>query len=659
MADPDTELLEADPEPMMWLADAPDPEAFGKIRNIVKSAHKWGGDGAVPKFRKIKDVLMTRHPEVIAHAFGGNPNVAAAWIKDNWYSVHGRVAVGKHGSGPTYWRGKGRMGVSQWYESVPDEFVTADTVELFCAAASGDAVEQKDGLIWKVALRTGKWKRNPIPGAKGPLVVDKAFLDELKVNFDDQGWEHVTIPLSHVDRVDENTGYVRQLEVVADPKRKGQYLLKAGMEFTEPDIKGKVERKSIANVSVGVGFDVVRTEDGKKYGRLLKHIALTNMPWINGLTPFGEQLAASILTPVYEEEIADVDTDDLDLMIELARPAKPKFDENVTHDAIRNKIQHLISGYRLDADGDAVYDDMGNKSEDNDDGDEMVPDAINPDSQLYVTGVSDQSVLVSGSDYSASSHFTPVAVGWVFGYDVAEDGDVTIDPVDEWMPVQKTWIRLAQEFTLSVADAGINDFPASAGYDNPAGDQTGGETLLVGDETRRGGDKDMEDKTETTEKTEKVEETVTLSREDVDQIVNAKVAEQLNAAKDAAKAEALAEREALETELASNRRAVHEMKVEARVAELNASGYEPALVKKIEEFMLADERRSEVLNLSREEGEVKLSVTSVIDELLPLIEAKSLVKDQPKLHASKTAPAAGDSVEEGNKLYEELFGATV
>src|SRR5438034_779868 len=80
----------------------------GPLRFIVRSAHKWGGNGTKPKFDKIKRVLETHHPEVIAKVFQGDADRAAAWIKDAWYRYYGISLKGKSGSGPTYWRGKNK-----------------------------------------------------------------------------------------------------------------------------------------------------------------------------------------------------------------------------------------------------------------------------------------------------------------------------------------------------------------------------------------------------------------------------------------------------------------------------------------------------------------------------------------------------------------------
>jgi hypothetical protein len=164
--------------------------------------------------------------------------------------------------------------------------------------------EEADGkLITKVALRTGTWLMSP--GADGkkvmrPLKIVKGHSDlannvlgmqDLVDSVDDRAFDHVTVPLSHNDRPEENTGEVKRAWIEEDADRPGEAVLKLASEFTEPDIEGKVRRGSIRNNSVGVIYDHVRNSDGKKFVAALKHMALTNKPWINGLQPFG--LAAS------------------------------------------------------------------------------------------------------------------------------------------------------------------------------------------------------------------------------------------------------------------------------------------------------------------------------------------------------------------------------
>jgi hypothetical protein len=163
--------------------------------------------------------------------------------------------------------------------------------------------EESDRGVWKTILTTGTWKTRPGPNG---TVIDKPLhvklagkvrkghiaLEDLVAAFKDGAVEHVTVPLSHKDNVHENTGYVRDLRIEPDNAREGHHKLLAKIHFTDPEIEQKALNGSIANTSVGVNFDYIRKRDGRKYGQVLGHVALTNKPWIDGMEPFG-QLAAS------------------------------------------------------------------------------------------------------------------------------------------------------------------------------------------------------------------------------------------------------------------------------------------------------------------------------------------------------------------------------
>lgn len=162
------------------------------------------------------------------------------------------------------------------------------------------SADSEDGLIWKPILRTGDWKFRPGPNGtpiKKRLSVVKGNATDLEHEigiqdlvdaFEDGAVQHVTVPKSHADKVDENTGYIKSLKVDEDPDRPGQYVLKAGHEFTDPVIKEKVLQGSIANNSCGIASGYAHKETGKTYNYVLKHSALTNHPWINGMQSFDE-----------------------------------------------------------------------------------------------------------------------------------------------------------------------------------------------------------------------------------------------------------------------------------------------------------------------------------------------------------------------------------
>lgn len=166
--------------------------------------------------------------------------------------------------------------------------------------AGGAAVEE-DGLIWKDILRTGHWSHTPTNQG----LVEKSLdiiedgesdpengvlsLSEIVRNFDDGAVPYVTIPLSD-DKTDHkniarlNTGFVRKLKLV---KNGAVTLLRAGCDFTEPDVKEKVLRGTLPDVSAGVPFGVTRRRDNKTFKAVLDHVCLTRKPFIDGLRPFG------------------------------------------------------------------------------------------------------------------------------------------------------------------------------------------------------------------------------------------------------------------------------------------------------------------------------------------------------------------------------------
>ena len=81
-----------------------------------------------------------------------------------------------------------------------------------------------------------------------------------------------------------NTGFVRELFI--EDLQNGGAKLKAKLDFTEPDVKAKVQRGTIPDVSAGVYFDVERP-DGTKFNSAINHLCLSVKPFMDGLNPFG------------------------------------------------------------------------------------------------------------------------------------------------------------------------------------------------------------------------------------------------------------------------------------------------------------------------------------------------------------------------------------
>lgn len=182
-------------------------------------------------------------------------------------------------------------------ETLGDDPVLA---EMYFGDGDGD---EEGGLVWKTILREGEWQYAPGPGqkpVKKPITVVKTgksdpekmviSMSEIVRNFKNGAVEHVQVPTSHSGGVLDNTGFAKDLKLVKGED--GKYELKAALDFTEPDVKDKTIRGTIANSSAGILFNFIRKQDGKKFGAVLDHVALTNRPWLNGLKPFGTDFAS-------------------------------------------------------------------------------------------------------------------------------------------------------------------------------------------------------------------------------------------------------------------------------------------------------------------------------------------------------------------------------
>lgn len=198
--------------------------------------------------------------------------------------------------------GRSPMGLSEGELALAEVFV------------EGGDVQEEDGLLWKTVLREGRWEYTPGPDGpkQKPMTIVRegksnsedlvVSMSELLDHFERGAVEHVTVPLSHEDRVDENTGFVRKLKM--DKDGQGRWVLRAGLDFTEPDIREKALRGTIANTSGGILFDHVHKESGEKFGSVLGHVALTNRPWLNGMEPFGVSMGEDVRVLSFSQELA-------------------------------------------------------------------------------------------------------------------------------------------------------------------------------------------------------------------------------------------------------------------------------------------------------------------------------------------------------------------
>lgn len=161
---------------------------------------------------------------------------------------------------------------------------------------------KKASVIWKDVLVEGEYPLTP--GINGPIkrkltVVSEGessrehnivAMSDLVDAHEDGAFKYVTVPLKHRDEPMDNTGYVprpKGLRVVEKSiEGATRKVMQAALGFTEPDVKGKVQRGTIPDCSAGIFFGWRNKHKNKTYRAAMKHVALTPTPFMGNLDPF-------------------------------------------------------------------------------------------------------------------------------------------------------------------------------------------------------------------------------------------------------------------------------------------------------------------------------------------------------------------------------------
>jgi hypothetical protein len=141
--------------------------------------------------------------------------------------------------------------------------------------------QDEAGDIWKCVSRAGMVYQ-PFSGES--CLITREILQAVVQSFG-KAYQYVDVPIGHEwDSPDKNTGFIREVRLEEHPKGLRLWAL---FHFTEPDIKEKVLRGTIADCSIWIDNAVLDMTNGTDlYEWALAHVCLTNKPLMTNLGAF-------------------------------------------------------------------------------------------------------------------------------------------------------------------------------------------------------------------------------------------------------------------------------------------------------------------------------------------------------------------------------------
>ncbi len=258
------------------------------------------------------------------------------------------------------------VGVKGGNFSIPD----GHRAKLYQMALSQDGLREgveSDGLIWKIACKSGILALSPGPGnvaVDKPLHLTGELFRDMVLSLQERAFPYTTVPETHNNGSLENTGYVRDAvvlskaealldrrikpkarEAIAADSDDTEYLL-AGIEFTNPIAKAKALEGSIPDTSIGVKFGWRNTRTGKTFKAAWEHLALTPMPWVDGLPAFG--MSADGFKPPTKIDREHYDGVFVDMPLDLAITFDPMEHPRDWKGQFRDVVANLKPGERVE-----------------------------------------------------------------------------------------------------------------------------------------------------------------------------------------------------------------------------------------------------------------------------------------------------------------------
>lgn len=290
----------------------------------------------------------------------------------------------------------------------------------------------KAKVLWKDVLVEGEYPMSPsaagatsepmrvVAEGESDAATKTIAMSDLAFAHKDGAFKYVTVPTSHRDGVLDNTGYVPRPDGLRIVEKKGKKVMQAALGFTEPDVKGKVQRGTIPDVSAGIFFNWVNKHTKSKYKAAMKHVALTPVPFMGNLDPFpavfasDDEIAEGTKVEVYN--FADGDPEP------TSEPDKGKTAEIVWNE--KGALSFFVR--KINAA-------LNPATPDEEDGRPLVPRP-----SYHVQDVStDNTALVE-------EYFKGTQTRYVIPFTQSDDGDVSLAPATRWVEVREAMIAASE-----------------------------------------------------------------------------------------------------------------------------------------------------------------------------------------------------------------------
>lgn len=130
---------------------------------------------------------------------------------------------------------------------------------------------------------------HPKTGQNIPL--DDSFYHRLKDNFENQVADIVAVPLAN-DKNEHVEDPLRNAGEVMGISREGSKVY-VDLDIRDPEVHEKLKNRTLLGASAFLSMDYKDTRTGQRVGPTLLHSCITNRPYVTGLDPYEEVIAAT------------------------------------------------------------------------------------------------------------------------------------------------------------------------------------------------------------------------------------------------------------------------------------------------------------------------------------------------------------------------------